>query len=82
MAREPGGQHDDRHGIPVCLRNAAEGILRARPVLHREDADLLAGGDAADRVGHMQARPLLPHDDRADIRLGGRLDDRVDRDSR
>ena len=79
MAREPGGQHNNRHGIGICLRDAAEGILRARAVLHREDADLIAGGDAADRVCHVQARPLLAHDDRADIRLGGRLDDRVDR---
>jgi hypothetical protein len=46
-------------------------------VLHREHADLLAGGDAAHRVRHVQSGALLTHDDRPDVGLGGRLDDRV-----
>ena len=34
---------------------------------------------AADRVGHVQASALLADDDRPDVGLGGRLDDRIDR---
>ena len=73
------GQHHDRHRVAVGLGHAAEGVLGAGPVLHGEDADPLARGDAADRVGHVQAGALLAHDDGADVGLGGRLDDRVDR---
>jgi hypothetical protein len=47
-------------------------------VLHGEDADTLPRGDAAHRVGHVEARALLAHDDGADVGLGGRLDDGVD----
>ena len=71
-------QDDDGHGVAVGLRHAAEGVLGAGPVLHREDADLLPRGDAAHGVGHVQARALLAHDDGADVGLGGGLDDGVD----
>ena len=48
-------------------------------MLHGEDADALARGDAAHRVGHVQAGALLADDDGADVGLGGGLDDGVDR---
>ena len=79
LARVAARQHDDRHRVAEGLRHAAERVLRARAVLHGEDADALAGGDAADRVRHVQADPLLADDDRADVVLGGGLDDLVDR---
>ena len=72
-------QHDDRHGIAVGLGNAAEGVLRPRAELHGEDADPVAGGDAADRVGHVQPGPLLTDDDGPDVGRRGRFDNRVDR---
>ena len=78
IARIATGEHDDGRRFAVRLRHAAEGVLRARAVLHREDADLLTRGDAADRVGHVQTSALLANDDRADISARGRLDDRVD----
>ena len=40
---------------------------------------MVAGGDLGERVAHMQADPFLADHDRADIRLGGGLDDRIDR---
>ena len=64
------GHHQDRHGVAVGLGHAAEGVLGAGAVLHGEDADLLAGGDARDGVGHVQAGALLAHDDRADVGRG------------
>src|SRR2546429_1392926 len=70
--------HHDRHRVSVRLRLAAEGILGARPVLHGEDADALAGRDAAHGVGHVEPGPLLADDDRPDVGLGGRLEDGVD----
>ena len=75
----PAGQHHDRDGVAERLGHAAERVLRARPMLHRENADPLARADAADRVGHVQPGALLPHDDRADVGLGRRLDDGIDR---
>src|SRR4051794_16959787 len=74
----PSREHHDRHRIGIRLGHAPEGIFRARAVLHRKDADLLTGRDPADRVGHVQARPFLAHDNGADVRRGGSLDDRVD----
>jgi hypothetical protein len=61
------------------LRDAAERVLRSRPVLHREHADLVGGGHAAHRVRHVQPRALLAHDDRADVGFRRRFDDLVDR---
>ena len=78
IARIATGEHDDGRRFAVRLRHAAEGVLRARAVLHREDADLLTRGDAADRVGHVQTSALLANDDGADVSPRGRLDDRVD----
>ena len=37
------------------------------------------GRHARNRVGHVQADPLLAHDDRADVRLGGVFQQLVDR---
>src|SRR4029077_5404118 len=51
----------------------------ARPVLHAEDADFAPGGDARDGIGHVQPGALLAHDDGADARGRGALQDVVDR---
>ncbi len=64
------GHDEDRHGLAVGLSDAAVGVLRSRPVLHDEHADLPAGSDAGDGVGHVQADALLAHDDGPDP--GGR----------
>jgi hypothetical protein len=73
-----------RRGYPPGMtrmgtESPAERVLGARPMLHDEDADPIGRGDAADRVRHVQARALLPDDDRADVGLSGRFDDGVDR---
>ena len=75
----PCRQHDDWGGVRIRLRDAAECVLGARPVLHRENADGAAGGDAADGVRHMEPGAFLADDDGADIGRGRGLDDRVDR---
>ena len=62
------GHDEDGHGIAVGLGHTAEGVLRAGTVLHGEDADAIAGVDAAEGVGHVQADALLADDDRADVR--------------
>ena len=77
-ARIPGREHHDRHRIGIRLGHAPKGVLRARAVLHREHTNPLAGRDPADRVGHVQSRPFLAHDNGADVRRRGGLDDRVD----
>jgi hypothetical protein len=74
-----GRQHDDGGGVAIGLRDAAEGVLGAGPVLHDKDADLLARAGLGDRVTHMQANALLAHHDRANIGLGRTLDDRINR---
>ncbi len=79
LARVAARQHDDRHRVAEGLGHAAERVLGAGPVLHREHADALPRREAADGVGHVQADPLLADDDRADVFLGGGLDDLVDR---
>jgi hypothetical protein len=66
------------HGLAVGLGDAAIGVLAAGAMLHAEGADLLAGGDAGDRVGHVQADTFLAHDDRADVRGGGVFQQVVD----
>ena len=71
-------QHDNRHGVAIRLGDAAEGVLGARAVLHREHADPVARRDAADGVGHVQPCPLLADDDRADVGFRRGFDDRVD----
>ena len=71
--------HHDRDRVAIGLGDAAERVLDARAVLHREHADAIAGGDPAHRVRHVDPGALLTDDDRPDVRLGGRLDDGVDR---
>ncbi len=57
-----------RHGLAVRLRDAAERVLRARAVLHGEDAETFwPERHAADRVRHVEAGALLADDDRADV---------------
>ena len=72
-------QHQHRHGLAVALRHAAHGVFRAGPVLHAERADGASRGDARDRVRHVQPDALLPHHHRADIGVGGVLDQMIDR---
>ncbi len=73
------GHHQNRDRFAVGLGNAAIGVLATRPVLHAKDADFAPGGDARDGIGHVQPGPLLAHDDRADARGSGALQDVVDR---
>ena len=67
------------HGLAVRLGDATIGVLATGAVLHAEGADLLAGGDAGDRVGHVDPDALLTHDDRADIGRSGVFQQVVDR---
>ena len=74
------GRHDqNRHGLAESLGDAAKRILAAGAVLHYEHAQRLSRGQPADGIGHMQADSLLANDDRADIGLGGGLDDGIHR---
>ena len=72
-------QDQERHGVAIGLGDAAERVLGAGAVLHREHADLLAAGQARHGVRHVQADPLLAHDDRPDADARGELEDVVDR---
>src|SRR6201999_4091819 len=45
--------HQHRHGFGVGLGDAAIGVLGTWPELHAECADLAAGGNAGNRVGHV-----------------------------
>ncbi len=36
------GQYEHGHGLAKALGNAAEGVLRTRPMLHAESTDLFA----------------------------------------
>ena len=58
----PSWQHQERHVVREPLRDAAEGILRARPALHGEDPNLSAVHHAAVPVRHVHARALLSRD--------------------
>ena len=61
-------RHDQhRHAVGEGLRDAAEGVLRPRPLLHHEHAHPPALGQAAERVGHVQPGALLADDHRADV---------------
>ena len=71
-------QHQHRHGLAIALRNPAHGVLRPGPVLHAKRANAVAGRDAGNRVGHMNANPLLPAHHRPDIGGGGVFDQMVD----
>jgi hypothetical protein len=48
-------------------------------MLHAEGADLLAGGDAADGIRHVQPDALLPHHHRADVLRRSEFDEMVHR---
>ena len=77
--RVAGGDDQDRHGFGKRLGHAAKGVLGAGAVLHAEHPDLGARGHPRVGVGHMQPGAFLAHDDRPDVLLGGRLDQRIDR---
>jgi hypothetical protein len=70
-------QHQHGDGFAKTLCHAAHGVFRAGAVLHAEGADGAPGGDARDRVRHVQPDALLPHHDGADIGVGGVLDEMV-----
>ncbi len=72
-------QHQHRDGFAKALRHAAHGVFGARPVLHAERADGVAGSDAGDRVRHVQPDAFLPHHHRPDIGIGGMFDQMIDR---
>ncbi|MEZ4660613.1 MAG: hypothetical protein R2911_23910 [Caldilineaceae bacterium] len=79
QARIAHGQHHNGRRIAISLRYAAKGVLRAGAALHGKDANLFARTEARNGVGHVQANALLAHDNRADVHLGRRLNQRVDR---
>ena len=72
-------QDQQRHGVAVGLGDAAERVLRAGAVLHREHPDLVAAGEPRHGIRHVQPDPLLTHDDRPDADARGELKDVVDR---
>ena len=72
-------QHQQRHRVAIGLGDAAERVLGAGAVLHREHPDLLAAGQARHGIRHVQPDPLLAHDDRPDADARGELEDVVDR---
>ena len=69
-------QKQHRHGVGVCSGDAGEGVLGARPILHREYPGRPAVFDPGVPVGDAHADPLLAADDRPYADLGRRLDDR------
>ncbi len=81
LARVTERQEHHRARIRKGRRDAGEGILRARPVLHREHPRRAAIGDAGEPVRHMDADPLLAADDRLDADRRGGLDDRGGREA-
>ena len=72
-------QHQHRHRFAIALRDAAHGVFRAGAVLHAERADAAARGHPRDRVRHVQPDALLPHHDRADVGIGRKFDQMIDR---
>src|SRR6202035_2070941 len=72
-------QHQHGNGFAVTLRHPTHGVLGAGAVLHAERTDLVPGGDARDRIRHVDADALLPHHDRADVGIGRVLDEMIDR---
>jgi hypothetical protein len=72
-------QHQHGNGFAVTLRDTAHGVFGAGPVLHAERADAPARRDAGDCVRHVDADAFLPHHHRADVGIGGELDQVIDR---
>ena len=73
-------RHDqDRDRLAERLRDPAEGVLRPRPVLHREDPDPVPRAQPRHRVRHVEPDPLLADDDGPDVRPRGVLEDVVHR---
>ena len=79
LARVAARHHQHRHAVAERLRHRAVAVLGAGSVLHHEHAELVAAGDARDRVGHVQAGAFLPHHDRPDADGRAALEDVVDR---
>jgi hypothetical protein len=70
-------QHEHGDGFAKALRHAAHGVFGAGAVLHAEGADGAPGGDARNRVRHVQPNALLPHHDGADVGIGRVFDEMV-----
>jgi len=70
----PERQDEDRRRVGVGRRDAREGVLGARPVLHGEDAVPPAVRDPAEPVRDVNADALLAAEDRTDADGGARLD--------
>ena len=71
---------EERHGVGVALRHAAEGVFRARAGLHREDANLVAVVDAAVAVGHVHARAFLAAENGPNALFGRLVNQRLRRE--
>ena len=76
------GYGEERHGVRVALRHTTEGVFGAGAGLHREDANLVAVVYTAVAVGHVDARALLPAEDRANAFLGSLVYQRLRRKAR
>jgi hypothetical protein len=59
-------QKQDRYAVGERRSDAGECVFRSRAILHHEDAGWLAVGHSREPVGHINADPFLPADDRAD----------------
>ena len=74
----PGEQEDGRI-VGKGLGRSGEGILATGALLHREDSEALAVGDAAEPVGDGHADALLSANNRADAGLCRGVDHRLGR---
>jgi hypothetical protein len=77
--RQSGWNDQQRHVFGIGLGNAGKGVLNARPGLRREHTVACRRLRSAEAVGHADADPLLPAQDRAECRCGARFDQRIAR---
>ena len=72
------GNRNHRRRLRPGLGQAAERVLGAGTILGQVHGHPVARVHAGKGVGDVNPGPLLAHDDRADIGLGRRLEDRID----
>ena len=72
-----GRQEQDRDGICKRLGDPAVGVLRTGTLLDDKNPETVAVLDAAEAVGHIDARPFMASDDRPDPSVGDRVDQLV-----
>jgi hypothetical protein len=60
----PGGQEQNGDGFRVGLGHAAKAVFGPWAILHHEDANPVAIGDAGIAVDHVDPGTFLPEDDR------------------